>query len=121
MVITIKAVSLSNQKITEDKGCELHLNEDHVKYIMKFQAEEPKDINDHDLGWETVPNDFEIIALKKNIAGIEKALILKPRRWEIAIIVAGFPNDLKLFFLKQEEAQDIFNKIQSYLVDGNKN
>ena len=120
MVIAIKPVSLSNQKITEDKGCELHLNEDHVKYIIRFQADEPKDMNDHDLGWESAPSDFEIIALKKNIAGIEKALTLKPRRWQIAIIVTGFANDLKLYFLKQEEAQDIFDKIQTYLLDGNK-
>lgn len=118
MVIELKAISLSNQKILEDRGCFIELNDDHIKYVMKFLADEPVNADDKEQGWENIENDFVIIGLKRNISGCERILCRKPTRWRVMFMMVGFAEDIRVYFKKQAEADDFFAKVQTWLLDG---
>jgi hypothetical protein len=114
--ITITPIALKNQKPTDIKECFIELFDDYIHYKVEFYASEPNDENDHDLGWEEqVYNNFETIALKKNIAGIEKSFT-KDKKWGVYVMVDGFSGDIKCYFRSIVPANTLFNKLQEWLL-----
>lgn len=122
MIIELKAVSLSKQKIIQDRGVSLELDEKYIRYDLHFTAEEPTNEEDLDLPWEEALTDYHVIALREKIAGAELSISKDGKRWVVAIIVSGFGQDIKMFFKKQdrEKADELFKTILKYLTDGNK-
>ena len=53
-VIQIKPMGLRNQKMDSDGELRLEFYDRYFTYIGDFFAEEPKDREDHNLGWETI-------------------------------------------------------------------
>lgn len=113
--IAITPIQLKNQKPTDIKESFLELHDNHVYYHIEFYADEPKDDNDFDLGWENVYNKYDIIALKKSVAGLEKSFT-KDKKWGIYIILFGFTNDLKVYFRSETAAQQFYDKIYNWLI-----
>lgn len=114
--INIKAIQLENQKIGECTEFYLELRDNSIEYCARFYADEPKDENDKGLGWENVFNCFKTIARKSSIAGIEKTYT-KYKYWGIYIMVTGFANDMKMFFKRESEAQELFDKLHKWLYE----
>lgn len=83
---------------------------------MEFFANEPV-IDDDDLsGWkEGVYNYFNIISMKDKISGLEQSFT-KDKKWAVYILVTGFAQDLKAFFNKRSEAEELFETIQNWLI-----
>src|SRR5690348_15434 len=106
--IDIKPVSLQFQKITEAKEIYLEIYERYIKYVVRFAADEPLIEDDENSGWENIITDFEVIALKKNIAGIEKTYIEKQHHWKVSIMVSGFAFDIQMFFKRQSEMEPVY-------------
>lgn len=114
--INIKPIPLENQKIKECTEFYLELRDNSIQYCARFYADEPKDENDKDLGWEPIFNCFKTVAQKSSIAGIEKTYT-KYKYWGIYIMVAGFANDMKMFFKRESEAQELFEKLHKWLYE----
>lgn len=115
-VIDIMPIQLENQKIKECTEYYLEIRDNSILYSARFYADEPIDENDKSLGWETVFNCFKTVARKENIAGIEKTLT-KYKYWGIYIMVSGFANDMKIFFKRESEAQELFDKLHKWLYE----
>lgn len=113
--IEVSPIELRDQKPTEVNGCWFDFFDTHILYHVDFFAEEPIDINDHAQGWDIVYNGMDIIALKKNVAGVEISRS-KDKKWGVYIIVDGFAQDLKAYFKKRSEAQVLFDAVSSWLV-----
>lgn len=115
--INISSLDLENQKITDFTELSLEIRDNSVMYAARFYADEPKDENDKELGWHNVFNSFNVIAAKKNIAGIEKSYVCHAKKWAVYIFVDGFANDLKMYFKREGEAQNVFDKLHKWLYE----
>lgn len=114
-VIPIKPMKLRNQKMHSDGKLRLELYDLYFKYVGDFFAKEPKDREDHNLGWEDVDNRFEIIVDKKAVAGIDKSWVSACEHWAVYIFVTGMSDDIKIFFETQHDADFLVNKLINYL------
>lgn len=114
-IVQIKPMALRNQKMDSDGELRLEFYDKHFIYIGDFFAEEPKDTEDHSLGWETIRNYFEIVIDKKAVAGFEKSWNQIHNHWSVYIFVNGMAQDIKLFFKTQLEADMITTKLINYL------
>lgn len=115
--INIPQINLENQKITDFTELSLEIRDNSVVYTARFYADEPKDENDKSLGWHNVFNSFKIISAKPNIAGIEKSWLPHAKKWAVYIFVNGFSNDLKMYFKREGEAEEVFNKLHKWLYE----
>lgn len=117
--IDIPAIDLENQVITDPDLAELSLEirDNSVQYTAKFYADEPKNEDDKSLGWENVFNHFQLVASKGNIAGIEINWLNHANKWSVLIIVNGFANDIKIYFERENEAQNVFDKLHKWLYE----
>lgn len=113
--IPIAPLALTEQKPTEIKEGYIQLFPTYLFYKIEFYADEPIIRNDLESGWENVFNSFDIIALKKNIAGLEKSFTGN-KKWVVIVLVNGFGSDLKIYFKTQLLAQQLFEKIQKWLL-----
>ena len=113
--IPIAPLALREQKPTEIKEGYVQLFPTYLFYKIEFFADEPIISNDPESGWENVFNSFDIIALKKNIAGLEKSFT-SSKKWVVIVLVKGFSNDLKIYFKTQLLAQQLFDKLQKWLI-----
>lgn len=114
--INIKPIELENQKIKECTEFYLELRDNSIEYCGRFYADEPNDENDKSLGWDSVFNCFKTVARKSNVAGIEKTYT-KYNYWGIYITISGFASDMKLFFKRESEAQEVFDKLHTWLYE----
>lgn len=115
--IDIPAIDLENQKITDFTELSLVIRENSVMYTARFYADEPKDENDKELGWNNVFNSFKLVAAKQNIAGIEINWLNHAKKWSVLILVDGFNNDIKMYFKREGEAQNVFDKLHKWLYE----
>lgn len=113
--IDIVPIDLECQKPTEVRGCWIELFNNHLEYHIDFFADEPIDQEDLSLGWETVYNGVDTMAMKKNIAGIE-VVRTKNKKWGLFIMIDGFPNDIKAYFNKRSQAQELYHLIYEWLI-----
>lgn len=116
-IIHIKPIDLRDQKPTGEGDIQIELSEKYIIYYAKFYAEEPINKQDHDLGWETVYNHFETVVSKSAIVGMEKSYMPTQNLWAVYVFVYGMSEDLKMFFKKESEAQDVFDKLFKYFYD----
>lgn len=116
MAITIiyKPIDLSNQKIVEDMGCCILLEENHIRYKLNFYADEPIKDDDEKLGTEQIENYFEVVLLKKHITGVEKTLTLE-KLWKITIVVLDL-NPPKFYFKNEMDADKLMQTILDYII-----
>lgn len=114
--ININLVSLENQKPTSQNECYVELRDDCVIYHNDFNADEPKDADDKDLGWDNVYNFFETIAKRENVAGIEKSYIQKTKRWAAYIIVNGFSSDIRLYFRSKASMEEVYDQLKEWML-----
>lgn len=112
--IVFTPIPLKFQKPTDVRDCYLELLDGRCKYYAEFYADEPIIADDADSGFHSVYNKYEIVALKRNIAGIEKSFT-SDKKWVVYIIVSGFNSDIKVFFKLQSQAQELFDKIENWL------
>lgn len=115
--INIPSIDLENQKITDFTELSLEIRDNSLAYTARFYADEPKEENDKGLGWHNVFNSFRTIASKNNIAGIEKSWLSQAKKWAVYIFVNGFANDMKMYFKRESEAEEVFNKLHKWLYE----
>lgn len=115
--ISIPNLDLENQKVTDLTELSLEIRGNSVMYTARFYADEPKDENDKELGWENVFNSFKIVAAKENIAGIEISWLHRAKKWSVLILVNGFSNDIKIYFKRESEALSLFEKLHKWLYE----
>jgi hypothetical protein len=115
--IDIPAIDLENQKITDFTELSLEIRDNSVVYTARFYADEPKDENDKELGWHNVFNCFKLVASRENIAGIEINWLAHAKKWSVLILVNGFQNDIKMYFKREGEAQNVFDKLHKWLYE----
>lgn len=113
--MSIRPITLRCQRPTEIKEAFIELFPDHLLYRLDFVADEPNVEDDPESGWKVgVKRNYEIVARKENVAGVEKYLT-DDGKWGIKISVDGFNNDLKMFFKTEEPAIRLFEKLYSWL------
>jgi hypothetical protein len=115
--INIPKIDLENQKITDFVELSLEIRDNSVMYTARFYADEPKNTDDKELGWENVFNAFKLVATKQNIAGIEINWLNHAKKWSVLILVNGFSNDIKMYFKREGEAQNVFDKLHKWLYE----
>lgn len=114
MKIQIVPIKLEHQSPTEVQECYVELLDDRMVYHIRFFADEPVDENDKSLGTKNVFNAFKTVAMKSHIAGFEKTYTTS-KKWGVYIMIIGFASDIKVFFKKEEEATDFFEKINTWI------
>jgi len=115
--INIQAIDLENQKVTDFTELSLEIRDNSLMYTARFYADEPKDENDKGLGWHNVYNSFKTIASKDKVAGIEKNWLAHAKKWVVYIFISGFENDMKMYFKRESEADEVFNKLHKWLYE----
>jgi hypothetical protein len=115
--INLQGINLENQKITDFTELSLEIRDSSVVYTARFYADEPIDTNDKELGWHNVFNSFKVVAARNNIAGIEKSWLNDAKKWAVYIFVNGFSIDLKMYFKREGEAQNVFDKLHKWLYE----
>lgn len=115
--IIIPCTDLKNQKITDFTELSLEIRDNSVMYTARFYADEPKSEEDNELGWENVFNSFKTVANKQNVAGLEISWLNHAKRWSVLVIVDGFNNDIKMYFKRESEAQNVFDKLHKWLYE----
>lgn len=115
--IAIPSTDLKNQKITDFTELSLEIRDNSVMYTARFYADEPKSEEDKELGWENIFNSFKTVASKQNIAGVEISWLDHAKKWSVLIIVSGFNNDIKTYFKREGEAQNVFDKLHKWLYE----
>lgn len=115
--INIPGIDLENLKITDFTELSLEIRDNSIVYTAKFYADEPKNIDDKELGWENVFNSFRLVATKIKIAGIEKSWITHAKKWGVYIFVDGIAADIKVYFKRESEAEALFEKLHKWLYE----
>lgn len=115
--ISLSSIDLENQKITDFTELSLEIRDSSVMYTARFYADEPKDENDKELGWQNVFNAFRLVASKSKIAGLELCWLDHAKKWKVLILVNGFQNDIKMYFKREGEAQSVFDKLHKWLYE----
>lgn len=116
MKIEFKPINMQYQKVQECKEAFLELNDDHFRYFIIMRAKEPINLEDPDMGWQDdVLTSIDAFCFKINVAGIEKSYQPENEQWRVLIAINGLGDDIKMYFKKEKEAQEIFNKIRSWL------
>jgi hypothetical protein len=115
--INIPQIDLENQKITESIELSIEIRDNSIVYTGRFYADEPKDTEDKNLGWENVFNSFRLVAAKDKISGIEKNWLPKAKRWTVYIFVDGIAADIKVYFKRESEAETFFDKLHKWLYE----
>lgn len=115
--INIKPVSLEDQKLTDVTELFIEIRDNSLYYSCRFYADEPKNPDDKELGWNNVFNRFRTIASKDKIAGIELNYLPNARKWGVYIMVTGFTSDIKVFFKKESEANAVLEKLHAWLYE----
>lgn len=113
--LTIKPINLGKQKPTDVKECYLELLDNHLRFVLKFNADEPIIEDDEMSGTKSVMTSFDIIAMKKHVAGTEKSYT-KGGNWLVIILVNGFDNEIKIYSRTETMAQQFFDKINTWLL-----
>lgn len=114
--INIKPIDLRLQKVKECTEYFIELRDNSLLYSIRFHADEPKDEEDEALGWEEKFTCVTNAVNKQYISGIEKRCT-EYRYWGVYIITVGYANDLKLYFKRESEAQEIFDKLHKWLYE----
>lgn len=116
--ISIQPIRLKNQKPTEVRECFIELFSTHFRFRMSFIAEEPVDTEDESLGWKDgVRNDYDIVCLKSQVAGIEKSLTAD-EKWGVYIFCPVFPDHVRVYFRTEAPAQQLFDKLNNWILNG---
>lgn len=115
--IQIEPLSLENQKPTDITEFYFEIRDNSILVSCRFYADEPKNADDKALGWHNVFTCFRTVAAKQNIAGLEKTFMSDSGKWGIFIMISGFANDIKVFFKKESQAQELFDKLQKWLYE----
>lgn len=115
MRVDFPLLRLSKEKITQPIESFIELREHSIRYCVKFFADHLVDEEDESLGWvnEFVAND--VIAEKKSITGFIKKWSLGSKVWKISIIISGFADNIDVFFKRESEATELFEKLDNYL------
>lgn len=111
--IQIQNCNLPKQKMLETKVMEIELFEDSFKLRMTFKAEE-QPLEDDYAAWVEVRNDLESIFPKSVFCGLEKTWLQEHELWKIIIRLNGVGQDLKVFFEKRKECEEVFGKLRAY-------
>lgn len=110
--LDFKLVTLKNQKPLKTKHAYLELFDDHMFYRLDFLAEEWNDPEDEMLGKKEVPNYFDTMVMKANIAAIEMVRTSEEfELWRVMIAISGVGEDLKIYFDKKEDAEEFRKKL----------
>ena len=117
--IKYKPCLFKGQKVTDVQVCEVELFENHIRWQAKFYADEPKDKDDYDLGWESVFNHIDIAVKKQNIAALEMGYSQTNKAWYVMISISGMSADILLYVKHRSEAQEIHDKLYEYIFDNN--
>lgn len=115
--INIDPVNLEDQKITECEELFLEIRDNSLYYSCRFYADEPKNPDDKELGWNNIFNRFRTIASKDKIAGMELCYLSKAKKWGVYIMVSGFASDMKVFFKKESDANSLHDKLHAWLYE----
>lgn len=115
--IPIQPIELSLQKPTDISECYLELNDTHLKMKMVFTAEEPVIDGDPNSGRKSAKNNFEVIAKRSMVSGVEKILNEERNNWRVIIYVTGFPNDIKIYARTEDGADRYFSKIKPWIIN----
>jgi hypothetical protein len=112
--IELKPMELYNQKMHDGAELKMELHDKYFRCIGVFNADEPKDKDDHSLGWRTVYNNFEIIVDKKAHVAMEKSWNDRDKHYCLYISVLGMSDDVKLFFKREKEIDEVKEKLTNY-------
>lgn len=114
-IIKYEVQDLKNQKIKENLGGRIEFYTKHVRYKLKFVAQEPNDDEDLGLGLSTVERDYECIFWIKDITAIEKEWRQDVKLWLLQIQVSGVAGDPRFYFKKESDCENLRNKFMSYV------
>lgn len=115
--INISPVSLEEQKITEFREIYLEIRDNSLFYSCNFYADEPVDPEDKAMGWKNAFNRVQVVAAKDKISGLEKSFISNTNHWGVYTLVTGFAQEIRVFFKKESEATEVFNKLHQWLYE----
>lgn len=115
--IELELCKLENQTPTDVKEAYFELYHTYLKYRLLFFADEPKDVDDKTLGWETAFTSFESICFKTAIVGVEKSYVQKSKVWGLYLSVNGMSQDIKAYFKKESTCQEVYDKIKNWLIE----
>ncbi len=124
MRIDFAPIDLRAQKVVKQYETFIEMFPERLDYKNEFMAKEPKDKDDHELGWEKVMRCFQRSLFKRNISCVDLEYVQPTTEnknvdmhWTVVIQVLGIGNDLVLFFKDEATARDVYAKILKWLFE----
>lgn len=122
MNITGRLINMRNQKISDKEYWYLELLDETLSFKYSVLAEEPKDADDINVGWEEIQNSFERLTQRKAIAAIDLEFLDTPEKykdidadkWKITVHLHGVATDLVIYFRKEEDARKVYEQLKEW-------
>jgi hypothetical protein len=114
----IRLVNLKNQRVIEQRIASIEFEPEFMRYTIDFDAKEPINPEDKELGWHQVRHFNEIIVFRHSIATIEMILADESRFWRISVTLINGSDDMRFYFkyadrLLAEELRDQIIKFKN--------
>lgn len=126
MKIPITAITLRHQKVIKQYDSFIELLEDRMNYKHEFKAEEPKDKEDLELGWEKVTNCFERTVKKDRVSCVDIEYIQatvqnknEEDKWSVTVQCLGVGNDISIYFKDEQAARKFHSQITEWIFEAN--
>jgi len=114
MKLKFSPCELSNQKPFGDSDCYIELMGGCLRFVLRFKAMEPRLEDDPLSGMIERVNNFTVLCMRQNVAGVE-VMLTDDGLWRVLIAVSGFAEDLKIYFKKEKEARWMYGEIEKWL------
>lgn len=95
------------------ENCFLQLLEDRLHYRVMYEFEQYIDFDNKALGREIVKVNHTIATKKENVVGVERWR--NKHCWHVGININGFSDDIRMIFLKFEDATKVYDSMYEWL------
>lgn len=127
MILTHRLINLRDQKIPEKATWTITTTDETLFYKHRMKAEERKDDEDETMGWEQFDRCYERLIHRKYIAALDLDFIDTPEKysetdgdkWRVSLSILGSNDDLRMYFRKEEDAREVFSKLQEWWLKTN--
>lgn len=111
--ITIIPIKLKYQNPIDIKECSLELFDTHLRYKLRFKAEEPVLQDDENSGLTDRITDFDSVILKSTIASIERN---RTDNGTYLVEINSPQNAIKIYYNSRLEAIELYEKLLVWLL-----
>ncbi len=114
--INIKQFDIENERNVNTLNFFIELTAYYFRWFGEYDSERPKDINDHQLGWEEKHTCHDLKINRTSLCSVEKIWDDKNNYWRVELEANGFPNTITLYFKEMDKEVDtVHTALSNYI------